>query len=84
MTNLIQRARDVAGRLSVWQRSEFGQSPPGLVFGDAAAIIAELIERVEGVERPKLHPPIHHDGDNFDEVAKWLNRSPSVLGKQED
>ena len=45
--DLIQRARDVAGRL---QNGE-ANTDCGCPLSEYAAIIAELIERVEGVER---------------------------------
>ena len=53
MTDLTQRARDVAGRLKAWGpfASEGYQVPAaGSAMSEAAAIISELVERIEGLE----------------------------------
>ena len=96
MTDLIQRARDVAGRLthcSANTRDEYLHE----LAGRSAAIIAELVERVEGMRdalgniardsNPDWTENRVYPQDVLDEVNRMAVEAyyapPSVLGKQE-
>ena len=90
---LTQRARDVAGRLlhkSAWtQQKPYWHecNPDG---PEAAAIISELVERIEGLEREAM---IDKGSAKMRVIGERLVTSyqseldrinaPSVLGKQE-
>ncbi len=85
MTALTQRARDVAGRLehcSANTRDEYLHE----LAGRSAAIISELVERVEGLEeeRPKLsNAELRALVDAMPMADRRVWQQPSVLGKQE-
>ena len=79
MTDLTQRARDVAGRLlrRQIQQDSYGNltgwSEPSRDADEAAAIISELVERIEGLEGTV--DELYHESQ--------FPIPPSVLGKQE-
>ena len=95
MTDLTQRARDAAGRLK--RREIRGEGmviawlpPSSEAIAEAAAIISELVERIEGLEHEAM---IDKGSAKMRVIGERLVTSyqseldrinaPSVLGKQE-
>lgn len=102
MTDLIQRARDVAGRLKHRELRAGGEAigwlpPSSDAIAEAAAIIPELIERVDVMRdalgniardsNPDWTENRVYPQDVLDEVNRMAVEAyyapPSVLGKQE-